>query len=112
LDDGSSSPSADTSPAHDMETAAGSAPDFRGESLRGAFAIARARRIGIETSGDGYVVAQKPPPGVPVRDAPVQLTLSDNAAVMPAPSHDRNRHSHPARSQRARRANVRPRNGR
>ncbi len=45
LDDGSSPPSTDTLPAYNVATAAGAAPDFRGESLRGAFAIARAHRV-------------------------------------------------------------------
>jgi cell division protein FtsI (penicillin-binding protein 3) len=112
LDDGSSPPSVDTPTAYNVATAAGAAPDFRGESLRGAFAIARARGVGIETSGDGYVVAQKPPPGVPVRDAPVQLTLSDDAAAVPAPSDTRERRKHPARSRRAERSSRRPRSGR
>ena len=111
LDDGSSPSSSDTPPAYNAGTA-GVAPDFRGESLRGAFALARAHRVGIETSGDGYVVVQNPPPGIPVRDAPVQLTLSDDAAAVPAQSHDRDRHTRPRPAKRARRSGLRPRRGR
>ena len=64
--------------------AAGAAtPEFRGESLRGAFAIARAHGVQIETSGEGYVVAQNPPSGTPLRGGAVQLTLAENGAMAP-----------------------------
>jgi cell division protein FtsI (penicillin-binding protein 3) len=111
LDDGSGAPSSDALPVNNG-AAAGVAPDFRGESLRGAFAIARQHSVGIETSGDGYVVAQKPPPGIPVSGASVQLTLSDDAPAMPSPLHDTARHTGPTRSKRLGRSGARPRIGR
>jgi len=40
-------------------------PDFRGLSLRSAFALARLHQLGIEVKGDGYVVSQTPGPGLP-----------------------------------------------
>ncbi len=38
-------------------------PDFRGLSLRRAFALAARRHLDLEVEGDGYVVAQRPAPG-------------------------------------------------
>ncbi len=112
LDDGSSGPpSVDTAPEFNR-TATGVAPDFRGESLRGAFAIARAHRVGIETSGGGYVIAQNPPPGAAVGDTPVQLTLSDNGAAAPTRSASSARHAHPSRRKHAVRLNLRSRSRR
>ena len=74
--------------APDMAT--GRAPDFRGESLRSAFAIARGRGLAIDVSGDGYVVGQKPPPGAPITSAPIALTLADLPATgMPSASAER-----------------------
>jgi len=40
-------------------------PDFRGLSLRSALALARTYQLALEVKGDGYVVSQKPRPGVP-----------------------------------------------
>jgi len=111
LDDGSGSPSADTPPDYNG-AAAGVAPDFHGESLRGAFAIARARRVVIETSGGGYVIAQNPPPGAAVGDVPIQLTLSESAAAAQDQSHQGDRPSHPARSKRAAHSGPHPWSGR
>ncbi|MGD0290769.1 MAG: penicillin-binding transpeptidase domain-containing protein [Candidatus Binataceae bacterium] len=111
LDDGSGSPSADTPPDYNG-AAAGVAPDFHGESLRGAFAIARARRVVIETSGGGYVIAQNPPPGAAVGDVPIQLTLSESAAAAQDQSHQGDRPSHPVRSKRAARSGPHPWSGR
>ena len=111
LDDGSSGPPAvDTAPQYNDTTVG--APDFRGESLRGAFAIARAHRLGIETSGDGYVVAQNPAPGAAIGDTPVQLTLSENAAAAPAHLGHSARRGHPSRSKHAAHSNLHSRSGR
>jgi cell division protein FtsI (penicillin-binding protein 3) len=112
LDDGSSGPPVVDLPSGYSSAAAGVAPDFRGESLRGAFAIARAHRVGIETSGGGYVVAQNPAPGAAVGDTPVQLTLSANAAAVPAPATHSGRHSHTRRSKHAVRPDRHLRSGR
>jgi cell division protein FtsI (penicillin-binding protein 3) len=91
--------SADLAPAYKVATA-GIAPDFRGESLRGAFAIARAHRVEIETSGDGYVVAQNPSAGTTIGGGAIQLTLSDTSRVLPQRTAGR----HPAA-----RSGIRPR---
>jgi membrane peptidoglycan carboxypeptidase len=91
--------SADLAPAYKVATA-GIAPDFRGESLRGAFAIARAHRVEIEPSGDGYVVAQNPSAGTTIGGGAIQLTLSDTSRVLPQRTAGR----HPAA-----RSGIRPR---
>jgi cell division protein FtsI (penicillin-binding protein 3) len=52
-------------------------PDFRGLSLRRAFAMAGRRHLNLEVTGEGYVVGQRPAPGaaatgsVTLRLAPV-----------------------------------------
>ncbi len=88
------------------------APDFTGESLRGAFAIARASRVAIQTSGSGYVVKQNPRPGAAVGDGPIQLTLADNPYVAPNPPHRHVRRSHAVRTKRAAHRRHRPRSHR
>ena len=60
--------------------AGGATPEFHGESLRGAFAIARAHGIQIETSGEGYVVGQNPSAGTPAGGGANQLTLAEKMA--------------------------------
>ncbi len=97
LDDGSGAPATDTSPQY-QGAAVGTAPDFRGESLRGAFAIARARGVTIETLGSGYVVAQNPSPGEAVGHAPIQLTMSEDATLATASVQNSDRHRLVARS--------------
>jgi cell division protein FtsI (penicillin-binding protein 3) len=72
----------DPAPAYKIATD-GIAPEFRGESLRGAFAIARAHGVEIQTSGDGYVVAQNPSAGTPIGGGAIQLTLADTSSVLP-----------------------------
>jgi cell division protein FtsI (penicillin-binding protein 3) len=57
----------------------GRAPDFRGLSLRSAFALARAARVALEVTGNGYVVRQKPAPGGSLDGSTVALTLSESA---------------------------------
>ena len=79
-DDASSS--GDLAPAY-KDATAGLVPDFRGESLRGAFAIARAHGVEIETSGDGYVVTQKPSAGTSLGGDTIQLTLADTSSGVP-----------------------------
>lgn len=109
-DDGRGGPAATANPVELDGTAPGVVPDFRGESLRGAFAVARAHRVGIETSGGGYVVAQDPPPGAAMRDTPVQLALSANAVA--APSRQRGRHAQILRAPQAARRDRRQRSRR
>ncbi len=83
LNEGDAAPNADSHRA--TKLAAGAAtPEFRGESLRGAFAIARAHGIQIETSGEGYVVAQNPSSGTPMAGGAIQLTLAENGEMAPA----------------------------
>jgi cell division protein FtsI (penicillin-binding protein 3) len=95
---------AETAPAYEVAMA-GTVPEFRGESLRSAFAIARAHGVEIETSGDGYVVAQNPSSGMAIGAGPIQLTLADNSAAPPAAALDESKR--PARTApRARTARV------
>jgi cell division protein FtsI (penicillin-binding protein 3) len=54
----------------------GGAPDFRGLSLRDAFALARANGLGLEVTGSGYVASQKPPPGALLDRGAVRIALS------------------------------------
>jgi cell division protein FtsI (penicillin-binding protein 3) len=86
---------AETAPAYEVAMA-GTVPEFRGESLRSAFAIARAHGVEIETSGDGYVVAQNPSSGMAIGAGPIQLTLADNSAAPPAAALDESKR--PART--------------
>jgi hypothetical protein len=61
-------------------------PDFRGLSLRSAFALARSYQLELQVQGDGYVVTQEPGPGIVARpgglpnpagrQSSVQLVLS------------------------------------
>jgi len=111
LDDGSGEPVAGTSSEYNGATT-GVAPDFRGESLRGAFAIARARGIGIETSGGGYVVTQSPRAGEAIGHAPIRLALSEASALATAPSQPTNRRPHAARSKPTGRSSLHLRSGR
>jgi len=72
----------DLAPAYKAATAE-IVPDFRGESLRGAFAIARARGIAIETSGAGFVVAQNPSAGTSLDGGTIQLKLAETSSDLP-----------------------------
>lgn len=109
--DGGGQTNADPAPAYNVATA-GTAPEFRGASLRGAFAIARAHRVAIETTGGGYVVAQKPPSGTPIGGGAIQLTLSENSPASPARPATHRRSAHAARSIRTAHARSHPRSGR
>jgi hypothetical protein len=72
----------DLAPAYKAATA-DSVPDFRGESLRGAFAIARAHGVEIETSGAGFVVTQDPSAGTPLGSGTIQLKLAETSSDLP-----------------------------
>jgi len=61
--------------------ASGLAPDFRGLSLRSAFALARARGLNLESDGTGYVVEQSPAPRTPLSGGVVKLMLAANATA-------------------------------
>jgi cell division protein FtsI (penicillin-binding protein 3) len=100
-DDGEAADSDAIAPAYKAATD-GIAPEFRGESLRAAFAIARAHGVEIETSGNGYVVAQDPQAGTAVAGAPIKLALAENSIATPP--------RRVARHSRAR-SSVRPRRG-
>jgi cell division protein FtsI (penicillin-binding protein 3) len=95
--DGSEPAEVDAPPAYKVATA-GIVPEFRGESLRGAFAIARAHGVEIETSGDGYVIGQDPPPGAPGGGGAIQLTLAENGAEPPTSSSIPHKSSHHGRT--------------
>jgi cell division protein FtsI (penicillin-binding protein 3) len=58
-------------------------PDFRGLSLRGAFALAREHDLDLEVEGNGYVRRQEPAPGAIVDRGAVRIVLSgeDRAVV-------------------------------
>lgn len=59
----------------------GAIPDFRGASLRDAFALARARGLALEVKGHGYVVAQRPRAGMAAAaGGQVELTLAADPA--------------------------------
>jgi cell division protein FtsI (penicillin-binding protein 3) len=73
---------ADLAPAYKAPTA-DSVPDFRGESLRGAFAIARAHGVEIATSGDGFVVRQEPSAGTPLGGGAIRLKLAESSSDLP-----------------------------
>jgi cell division protein FtsI (penicillin-binding protein 3) len=67
--------------------AAGATPDFRGMSLRRAFALAGARGLDLSVSGSGYVIRQTPAPGASLDRGAVQIALSTNGGtVVAAPS--------------------------
>jgi cell division protein FtsI (penicillin-binding protein 3) len=51
-------------------------PNFAGMSLRGALQVARRLGMTVEVKGGGYVVAQDPPAGAPLRNATLRLTLA------------------------------------
>ncbi len=69
-----------SAPAIASDLASGLAPDFRGLSLRSAFALARARGLNLESDGAGYVVEQSPAPRTPLSGGVVKLVLAANAA--------------------------------
>ncbi len=50
-------------------------PDFSGLSLRRAFALAGRRHLNLEVEGDGYVIAQRPAPGMAEGAGSVTLRL-------------------------------------
>jgi cell division protein FtsI (penicillin-binding protein 3) len=52
-----------TSAADELRESGRRIPDFRGLSLRSAFALARSDQLELEVQGDGYVVTQEPGPG-------------------------------------------------
>ncbi len=54
----------------------GTAPDFRGLSLRQALARARASAVEVTIAGDGYVVGQTPAAGAALDGTAVRLTLA------------------------------------
>ncbi|HUY18224.1 MAG TPA: penicillin-binding protein [Candidatus Binataceae bacterium] len=56
--------------------ASSSLPDFAGLSLRQALALAHQRDLNLEVKGSGWVIAQKPPAGVPAGPDTVKLTLA------------------------------------
>ena len=66
------------SPGADENSIPGLTPDFHGLSLRSAFALARTRRLNLESAGAGYVTKQKPLAGSPIDGRPVQLVLAGN----------------------------------
>lgn len=110
-DDGSVRSAIDT-PAEYGGGTVGVAPDFHGESLRGAFAIARERGVEIEVSGGGYVVGQNPAPGERLGRAPIQLTLSEDPAASLARSREHDSGPRPAHTMRTARASLRGRSRR
>jgi cell division protein FtsI (penicillin-binding protein 3) len=59
----------------------GGMPDFRGLSLRGAFALARGNGLGLEVTGSGYVASQEPAPGASLDRGIVRIALSDDGIV-------------------------------
>jgi cell division protein FtsI (penicillin-binding protein 3) len=68
-------------------------PDFRGFSLRGAFALARAHGLALEVEGSGYVVSQDPAPGASIGRRAVQIALTENGvAPVTAPDQTAVRH--------------------
>jgi hypothetical protein len=109
--DGSEPAEADVAPAYKVATA-GIVPEFRGESLRGAFAIARAHGVEIETSGDGYVIGQDPPPGAPSGGGAIQLTFAENGAEPPTSSSMPHKSSHHGQTMGPTNSHIRSRSAR
>ncbi len=95
--DASGPPEPDAPSAYRVASAGG-VPEFRGESLRGAFAIARAHNLQIETSGDGYVVAQNPTAGTPIGGGAIQLKLAENITVTPVAADTSHKPGHTSRT--------------
>jgi len=81
---------------------AGLTPDFRGLSLRRAFALARSHGLDLEVTGSGFVASQAPAPGAPLDRGAVHIKLS--AAGAPAATvtaaDATARHTHGARANR------------
>ncbi len=72
---------ANDTPGEYMDGDRGAIPDFRGASLRDAFALARARGLALAVKGHGYVVAQSPRPGAASGGGKaIELTLSGDPA--------------------------------
>jgi cell division protein FtsI (penicillin-binding protein 3) len=63
-------------PERDRVRDAGSVPDFRGLSLRGALRIAGERGLNVQVEGSGYVAAQSPAVGQGLDGNPIKLTLN------------------------------------
>jgi len=83
-----------------------SIPDFRGLSLRSAFALARTYQLALEVKGEGYVVSQEPMPGVSgltdrlsnTDESKVGVQIVLAAPDQRAPDHMRPLESYPARA--------------
>lgn len=84
----------------------GGAPDFRGLSLRSAFALARSDRLGLEVSGSGYVASQEPSPGARLDRGTIRIALSRDGVAHSAHEgvavHSRRRTGRSLKARRAR----------
>jgi cell division protein FtsI (penicillin-binding protein 3) len=72
-------------PQEDRVRDARSVPNFSGLSLRGAMRMAGERRLNIQIEGSGYVIAQRPAPGLPLDGMPIKLTLGTDDQLAQAP---------------------------